>query len=323
MNKNALLVAGLLIASPLLAGAQDGSGDGDASVSTSINGGTIQVRTESGIQNIQIDNVEVKNGKVEVKSTVNGKAVESSTTLNGVSGKSETSVTVDGKTQVFTTAFPASFSSMTTDGTEVLIDGNTITITGKGTEAHSMSKVEFLNSFSTTTASGTIFFKSEGDSGNVHVLHGAAVRSNTALKALVDTGAITIEPASVQSDDDLALFVARRMQDDERITDSAFTSGSVAVNYTGSGKLFGIFTVPLHYVVTGDTETEDSVDVVLPWWSIFAKKPIANADLKAAVETKFKADAAALTNVSAKQAALFAALSSSLKANAAVTAEAH
>ncbi len=322
MNKNALLVAGL-IAFPLLAGAHDGVDDGDASVSATINGGTIQVRTESGIQNIQIDNVEVKNGKVDVKSTVNGKTVESSTTLSGASGKSETTVTVDGKTQVFTTAFPASFSSMTTDGTEVRIDGNMITITGKGAEGHSMSKVEFLNSFSTTSASGTILLKSKGDSANAHVLHGAEVRSNTALKALVDAGALTLEPASVQSDDDLALFVARRMQDDDRITDTAFASGSVAVNYTGSGKLFGIFTVPLRYVVSGDTEMEDSVDVSLPWWSIFAKKPIANADLKAAVETKFKADAAALANVSAKQAALFAALSSSLKANAAVSAEAH
>jgi hypothetical protein len=196
----------------------------------------------------------------------------------------------------------------------VMIDGNTITIASNGGPGQSFSKVELSHGLR-----GDI----ESNAG-MNTIALSKVNSNAVFASVSDSGAVSRNPASVHSDDDLALFIANLMHRDNKIKTTTYATTSVALTYHDTAKLFGFIPLTRVYTVTAsDLDSDDTISVHVPWWSIFASKEnVADSDVKAKISSNVKAAVSSSTDVSTKQALAIAAIADTINANADVDANA-
>lgn len=294
------ILALLLIVSPTFALAAV-----ESNITTNVNGKVVHVESNGEAHDVHIQNVQVVNGQIEVESTVDGKTVKTTTSTSGSGAK--TTVTVDGVTRVFQGALPTAFATVTSDGTTITVSGDTVTITGSGTEAKSFTKIQLSNDVS-------------ANEKGVRTITAAKVGGNTTFNSLLAAGAISGDPSTVASDEDLSLYAANVVSHNKNIDEASFTPTSVTVALHDDTKLFGIFGIHRSYkILASNVDTNSNVKISVPWWNIFAGKiPVTKTDLEANVT----AATAGTITTSTKQALALAAISNTLNASAVASAEA-
>lgn len=114
---------------------------------------------------------------------------------------------------------------------------------------------------------------------------------------------VEIEDAEeVETADDLKVYVSGNIKKNKSIEKVDFDDDAMFVEYKGKGRLFGFIPVGLAYKV--NVADDNSVEVKLPWWHIFAWKKASAAEVKAQVETELEdseqATITVSTNASAK-----------------------
>ncbi len=274
-----------------------------SNITTSVDGTTVHLDTATGVHDVQIQNVQVVNGEVQVETTVDGKTIKTISTPSGNGTK--TTVTVDGVTRVFEGALPTEFATITADGSNIRITGDTVTITKGEGGAQSFSKIQLSNEVSS-------------DEGGMRTIRASKAHDSAVFTSLLSVGAISADPVTVKSDEDLSLYAANVVSRNSDIDSAAFGGGSIDVSLRDHTKLFGV--IPMnrtYHVLASKLDSDSNVQVQLPWWNIFAAKPaIAEGNTKAKLSENLKAAVTGASTTAGKQALALATIANTLQLSA-------
>lgn len=101
---------------------------------------------------------------------------------------------------------------------------------------------------------------------------------------------VKIENAEkVKTADDLKVYVSENVKKNKSIEKVDFKDESMVVEYKSQGKLFGFIPVGLLYKVNVDV-SDNTVNVKLPWWHIFASKKVKASSVSESVQAKITAN---------------------------------
>ncbi|MFA6520397.1 MAG: hypothetical protein WCT44_02185 [Candidatus Paceibacterota bacterium] len=160
-------------------------------------------------------------------------------------------------------------------------------------------KVESIN----TTSTGNVKVQNAELNGDIKVQNVETNEEDSTFEITIDTDSASVytdsnssvtSASEVKTADDLTMYVAGTVKDDEALQKVNFKNDNLEVEYGLPGRLFALIPINIPYKVSVDSST-NAVSVKLPWWQIFATKKVKAAKVSSELKTELKANAPTIT----------------------------